>query len=141
MNFGFPKRSHFFQPDLEAVLRAGLASDTVTTPGRIAFGHELVYFAQDSSGVTCVVAKPGGGIGTVRASYMLGCDGARSRVRERLGIEMEGENYGEDWVIIDVENDPDLEPVSKFYCRTDRPFVSVVGPRGGRRCARLDRPK
>ena len=32
-----------------------------------------------------------------------------------------------------MHNDPDQEPVSKFHCRTDRPYVSVVGPpsRGG----------
>lgn len=136
--FGFPKRSHFFQPDLEAVLLKGLDR----YPGcRVAFDHELVFFAdQDESGVTCHVATPDRGLAPVRASFVLACDGARSPIRERLGIEMEGENYGEDWVIFDCDNDPDQEPVSKFHCRVDRPYVSVVGPRGGRRYEFRARP-
>ena len=46
---------------------------------------------------------------------------------------MIGETYPEDWVIVDTKNDPDQEPVSKFYCRRDRPYVSIPAPDAGRR--------
>ena len=46
---------------------------------------------------------------------------------------MIGETYPEDWIIVDTSNDPDHEPVSKFYCRRDRPYVSIPAPGKGRR--------
>ena len=46
---------------------------------------------------------------------------------------MIGETYPEDWVIVDTKNDPDQEPVSKFYCRRDQPYVSIPAPDEGRR--------
>ena len=121
------------------MLRRGLGRFPGT---RLAFGHELVDFTVDGTGVTLrVVARGQSGDGTpptaapatIRTRFLLGCDGAKSFVRRHLGIEMIGEAYPEDWLIFDMNDDPDKEPVSKFFCRSDRPFVSVVGPRGGRR--------
>lgn len=78
---------------------------------------------------------------TTRCRFVLGCDGANSFIRRKLGIEMQGSEYPEDWLIFDMENDPDLEPVSKFYCREQRPYVSVVGPGEGRRYEIRARPQ
>ncbi|MDG2313017.1 MAG: FAD-dependent monooxygenase, partial [Alphaproteobacteria bacterium] len=66
-------------------------------------------------------------------SYLLGADGARSKVRQNLKIEMKGDSYPEDWLILDTLNDPDTEPVSKFYCSSNKPYVSVPAPNRGRR--------
>lgn len=135
MNYGFPKRSHFFQPDLEGVLRDGLRRFN----RKILWNHELValrtYTAEEASvaGATVTVRRDGSGTRVIRAAYVLACDGARSGVRDMIGAKMEGESYSEDWVIFDCATDPDTEPISKFHCRTDRPFVSVVGPKQGRR--------
>ena len=145
-NYGFPKRSHFFQPDLEALLLSALQRRYEGLGSAAAFGHELVGMSQDADGVTLHVidrrnaaaaAAPAASSEVkqvkVRTEFVLGCDGARSFVREALGVEMEGADYPEEWVILDMHNDPDQEPISKFHCRTDRPYVSVVGPpsRGG----------
>jgi 2-polyprenyl-6-methoxyphenol hydroxylase-like FAD-dependent oxidoreductase len=67
------------------------------TPGvTVRFGRELTGFSQDADGVTARV-RPAGGRGdgqeqTVRASYLVGCDGADSTVRHQLGIELRGES-------------------------------------------------
>ncbi|WP_067456441.1 FAD-dependent monooxygenase [Actinomadura macra] len=51
-------------------------------------GHELVGFQQDATGVT-VETRSAAGDGQVRGAYLVGCDGAESRVRDLAGIEFE----------------------------------------------------
>lgn len=124
--FGFPRRNYFYQPEMERVLADGLVRfDHVT----LAFGTNLTGFTDDGDGVTVKLENGG----EIRADYMIAADGARSPVRETLGLAMEGDTYPQDWLVVDTENDPDPEPVSKFFCRSDRPFVSIPAPRGGRR--------
>ena len=55
------------------------------------FSTELVSFEQDSSGVTALIRHRDTGVTeAVRARYMIAADGARSSIRERLGIRMAG---------------------------------------------------
>ena len=55
------------------------------------FSTELVSFEQDSTGVSAVIRHRDTGVTeTVRARYMIAADGARSSIRERLGIPMLG---------------------------------------------------
>jgi len=64
-----------------------------TTPGvTVRFGWELTGFGQDADGVTATVRSAEGLERVVRASYLVGCDGAASTVRNRLGIELQGES-------------------------------------------------
>ena len=53
-------------------------------------GAELVEFTQDDDGVLATLAIAGGGTETVRAKYLVGSDGAHSRVRELLGLTFVG---------------------------------------------------
>lgn len=53
-------------------------------------GAELVAFSQDDDGVLATLDVAGGGRRTVRAKYLVGCDGAHSRVRELLGLTFTG---------------------------------------------------
>jgi 2-polyprenyl-6-methoxyphenol hydroxylase-like FAD-dependent oxidoreductase len=59
----------------------------------VKFGHELLSFAQDSGGVTAQVRKTEGTIVSIRAKYIVGCDGGSSVVRKQLGFKMEGEPH------------------------------------------------
>jgi 2-polyprenyl-6-methoxyphenol hydroxylase-like FAD-dependent oxidoreductase len=55
------------------------------------FATEMVSFEQDSTGVTAVIRdRDTGAKQTVRAAYMIAADGARSGVREKLGIPLRG---------------------------------------------------
>ena len=55
------------------------------------FSTELLSFEQDSAGVTARIRhRDTGEESTIRARYMIAADGARSSVRERLGIRMLG---------------------------------------------------
>ncbi|MGW4156723.1 FAD-dependent monooxygenase [Micromonospora chersina] len=74
------------QYETERILTARLATLGVR-PQR---GAELVDFTQDDDGVTATVTTADGGTETVRARYLVGCDGAHSRVRELLGLTFTG---------------------------------------------------
>ena len=73
---------------LEEVLRARAAA----LPGvQVVFQTELRGCTQDASGVSArLVDRASGAERTVRASYLVGADGARSMVRELVGARMEG---------------------------------------------------
>jgi 2-polyprenyl-6-methoxyphenol hydroxylase-like FAD-dependent oxidoreductase len=59
----------------------------------VKFGHELVSFAQDDGGVTAEVRTSGGESISIRAKYLVGCDGGSSTVRRQLGFKMDGEPH------------------------------------------------
>ncbi len=76
------------QYTLEPLLRSiveGLPNVTVR------FSCELVEFEQDRDGITARVRPSGGADETIRANYLVGCDGGSSTVRKQLGIPLQGE--------------------------------------------------
>ena len=78
---------------IEPALRTAIEAEPLVD---VRFGVEFVQFSQDDSGVTAVLrdGKRDGqrdSEATVRCSYLAGCDGGSSRVREQLGIELEGD--------------------------------------------------
>jgi putative polyketide hydroxylase len=75
------------QDRLEALL-----SDRARRMGaEVRFGTALTGFSMDDGGVTAVVRDTGsGGEHTVRADYLLACDGHRSGIRDRLGVGSHG---------------------------------------------------
>lgn len=76
------------QLNLEPVLLAEAEADPNI---EVRFGWRLVDFTQDESGVDAVVEPvDGGGQESIRAQYIAGCDGPRSRVRAKLGIPYDG---------------------------------------------------
>lgn len=86
-------------------------------------GTELVSFTQDDDGVSAVLAVPGGGTETVRAAYLVGCDGAHSRVRELLGLAFTGGlgRFPQLFMLGDVDVDWDMPDghLLRFLHETD----------------------
>lgn len=63
------------------------------TPGvTVSFGAELIDFAV-VSGTVMAMVRTGSRLRTLRADYLIGCDGASSTVRRVLGIEVRGETW------------------------------------------------
>lgn len=59
--------------------------------GDLRFNIEMVSFEQDVDGVTALIReRTSGDERTVRADYMIAADGAGSRVRTQLGVEVSG---------------------------------------------------
>jgi 2-polyprenyl-6-methoxyphenol hydroxylase-like FAD-dependent oxidoreductase len=80
------------QYTLEPLLRSFLdALPNVT----VRFGCELTHFEQDAASVTASVRTTAGDPNakeeTIRAAYLVGCDGGSSTVRKQLGIQLQGE--------------------------------------------------
>ena len=70
-------------------------------------GVELVGFDQDDTAVTATV-RDLDGERTITARYLVGCDGAHSLVRSRLGLAFEGGAIANEFMLADVELDWDL---------------------------------
>jgi 3-(3-hydroxy-phenyl)propionate hydroxylase len=62
-------------------------------------GREATGFEQDSNGVNVALA---GGT-SLRAEYLVGCDGGRSLIRKAAGIEFPGWDATTSWLIAEVE--------------------------------------
>ena len=80
----------FPQPRMERLL----AELAVERGAEIRRGHELVGLSQDDAGVTADVRGPDGR-SRLTARYLVGCDGAGSRVRDLAGIAFPGITYPE----------------------------------------------
>jgi 2-polyprenyl-6-methoxyphenol hydroxylase-like FAD-dependent oxidoreductase len=88
---------------------------------------ELEGFVQDGDGVTAMLRDHGSGRSeTVRAGYLVGCDGFASTVRDLLGIAISGDPHI-DWSMTIYLRIPDLSA----YHDKEKAFRYVfVGPEG-----------
>ncbi|HYB26361.1 MAG TPA: FAD-dependent monooxygenase, partial [Solirubrobacteraceae bacterium] len=66
---------------------------------------------------------------TLTAEWVVGCDGAHSIVRRRLGVPFAGDDYGQDWLMSEVNIDPSIER-GRFhvFSFTDTPMVAFPLP-------------
>ncbi len=69
-------------------------------------GREVVGVDQDEHGVDVALSDDT----TLRARYLVGCDGGRSLVRKAAGIEFAGSDASTSWMIAEVEMDDPPEP-------------------------------
>lgn len=76
---------------------------------RIERGVELAAFEVEDRAVICTLRDLDGGLETVETAYLVGCDGAHSKVRKDAGIPFEGAPYVQDFLLGDVEADGPLE--------------------------------
>ena len=65
----------------------------------------LIGFEEEPGQVVVEVARGEGERETLRAPWVIGCDGGRSTVRERVGIPFDGARYAETFVLGDVTLD------------------------------------
>ena len=95
--------------------------------GRVEQGTELSGLSADSGGVTATVCEPGGVVRAVTADYLVGADGAHSRVRSELGLEFRGHPYTQDWLLADVHLDWDRpeDEMHAFFRRDGRPLICM----------------
>ncbi len=145
--FGWPVINFLYQPWLESKLSNLLSRYPAVEVLR---GRELVDFQQDGELVTLTHqatqnCRFGDGDGsrvdrevdpapvTLQARYLVGADGGRSTVREKLGIGMDGKNFPEPWLVVDLEMKEGEDalrhiPYFNFICDPDCPVVSCPQP-------------
>jgi 2-polyprenyl-6-methoxyphenol hydroxylase-like FAD-dependent oxidoreductase len=125
---GWPLSSMFHQPELEALLDERARDLPGVTVLR---GVEVTGVDQDGGGA--VVRTAAGR--SVRAAYVVGCDGANSTVRTLAGLPSHDLGFFYDWLIVDVILDPPrvFDPVNVQICDPARPTTAVSGGPGRRR--------
>ncbi|MGF6413397.1 bifunctional 3-(3-hydroxy-phenyl)propionate/3-hydroxycinnamic acid hydroxylase [Paraburkholderia sp. MM5482-R1] len=128
--FGWSRRNAFIQPLADRVLYDGLQRFPHV---EVLFGHAVDSFTQDGSGVTIKAEHAQSGRRTIRASYMVGADGGNSFVRRTLDVPFEGRTKPNQWIVVDVRNDPIGSPHVYMHCDPRRPYVSAALPHGIRR--------
>ena len=124
---GWPASLMFNQPALEALLdeRAGALGVDVRR------GEEVIGVAADATGVAVETAAGG----RYAASYLVGCDGANSTVRQLAGLAVQDLGFSSDWLIVDVilRSPRRFDPVNLQVCDPGRPTTLVSGGPGRRR--------
>jgi 2-polyprenyl-6-methoxyphenol hydroxylase-like FAD-dependent oxidoreductase len=129
---GWPEANMFSQPDLERALDARARA----LPGvEIRRACEVVDLRCRGDAVTLVVAAPDGDRSEIRARYVVGCDGANSFVRSRIGVTATDLGFFFDWLIVDVvpREARVWDPINGQVCDPVRPTTLVSGGPGRRR--------
>lgn len=121
---GLPGLVLFSQPDLEQRLRAHLA--TLPTV-ELRLGTGLRAHAQDPDGVDADLDDGS----RVRASWLVGCDGAHSPVRSAEGIGWRGRDLRR-WLVVDVEGSVPGADAFTYRCDPAGPSVDMPLPGGHR---------
>ncbi|WP_268895760.1 bifunctional 3-(3-hydroxy-phenyl)propionate/3-hydroxycinnamic acid hydroxylase [Acinetobacter kanungonis] len=128
--FGFSRRNAFIQPQVDNVLLQGLKQYPQT---EVLFSRQLMEFSQDAQSVTLKMQNKQGQDEVVKAQYLIACDGGNSVVRRTLNIGFDGKTAPNQWIVIDIENDPLATPHIYLCCDPVRPYVSAALPHGIRR--------
>lgn len=117
----------FHQPGLEHALRAKVAACAKV---RTRIGVRVTGYDEDADGVAVALDGPDGAE-TVRAKFLVGCDGGSSAVRAAMGGALSDYGFDEPWLVIDVRVD-ESSPVPDLnlqICDPARPTTCVLmGP-------------
>ncbi|MDE0449795.1 MAG: bifunctional 3-(3-hydroxy-phenyl)propionate/3-hydroxycinnamic acid hydroxylase [Spirochaetaceae bacterium] len=127
---GWHPSYRFHQPDLEAILRDHLRSMPNVD---VLLGTEVMSI-DPGERLAAVTYREDERRHTLAASYVVGCDGARSLVRERITDRAEDLGFHERWLVVDLllsGERPDLGDFTIQYCHPGAPATYVRGP--GRR--------
>lgn len=114
------------QPDIEALLAD--AFDAVG--GKIERGVRMTGLEQDGDSVVAFL-RTGDNVSGEEFSYVVGCDGAGSTVREALGLGFEGATYPMNFMLADVRVEgPIRHDAVHYYCSPKGVLVLIGLPNG-----------
>jgi 2-polyprenyl-6-methoxyphenol hydroxylase-like FAD-dependent oxidoreductase len=92
--------------------------------GTVEYNTSFVSLEQSSDGVSVTIER----LGTresVRAAFVVGCDGAHSGVRKSLGIELEGGDYEMPFMLADIETNQELPANEMQLCPSTQGPVAI----------------
>jgi 2-polyprenyl-6-methoxyphenol hydroxylase-like FAD-dependent oxidoreductase len=122
------------QSETERILTAYLAGFGVAIERQVT----LISLKQDGEGVEAALLHPDQSTEKALFRYVVGCDGARSAVRQQLGIPFEGDHYPFGFMLGDVVLDCDLPRGMSLRSITPHPggapdfFVAIPLPERNR---------
>jgi 2-polyprenyl-6-methoxyphenol hydroxylase-like FAD-dependent oxidoreductase len=115
----FPTRHNYLLALWQRLFEPILAGWVVELGVPILRQREVVGLAQDDTGVDVALSDDT----SLRAEYLVGCDGGRSLIRKAAGIEFAGLDPSTSWMIAEVETE--VEPESGF--RHDSVGTHAIG--------------
>ncbi len=121
---GHPPLVSIHQPSMERTLVAAIRERGIDAR----WGFALDALDQQPDGATAWLRPAvGGPAEPLRARYLVGCDGAASAVRGRLGIPFAGSTFAQRWLVVDVLVDRPLAKVPHpfFVGHPERPIVTL----------------
>ncbi|MEU1013941.1 bifunctional 3-(3-hydroxy-phenyl)propionate/3-hydroxycinnamic acid hydroxylase [Streptomyces sp. NPDC005890] len=130
--YGWPDANTMHQPALEEVLAARAAQ----LPGiTVLRDRRVVDITDGPDGVTVTAEDDEGAPRTFTARWVVGCDGANSFVRDRMGVSVTDLGFSYEWLLCDVElREPRaFEPTNVQLCDPARPTTLVGSGPGHRR--------
>jgi 3-(3-hydroxy-phenyl)propionate hydroxylase len=135
---GWPQSFMFHQPGMERALR-GLLSANPNVELRL--GRSFVSLAERDDAVLARLEGPNGNE-NIRASFVIGCDGASSSVRDAIGVELDSYDFDEPWLVIDTIPGPSsrVPRVNLQICDPERPTTCVLMGPGRHRWEFMLRP-
>jgi phenol 2-monooxygenase (NADPH) len=135
-------RVHDFLLEAMRNAPAGIVPDYDRTITDLTIDHASEASELSSHPVTVTLTHgdpvTGGKIETVRARYVIGCDGARSKVRGFIGRELRGEAANQAWGVMDVllvTDFPDIRLKTAIHSATEGGLLII--PREGGYLVRL----
>ena len=125
--FGHSPLGTFYQPSFERALLDGLKR---FASARTLFRHRVTGLAQDPRGVDLAIDSPNGSR-SLRARYVVACDGGTSPTRDAIGARLVGSTYVERWLVVDARIENHGVDTITFFCDPRRPAVQLpaVGSR------------
>lgn len=104
---------------LEQSKNEQLLDDYLKRNGKIVHWQtELTSFSQTEEKVTAQVKTVDGTTQTIEAQYLVGCDGSRSLVRQKLGLGFEGSTFERVFYVADAQIDWTLPHDALQVCLT-----------------------
>jgi 3-(3-hydroxy-phenyl)propionate hydroxylase len=128
--YGHPRRNAFRQPLFEAQLRRGLKRYSCV---HTRFGCKMLDFEQGEAGVSVSLESESEGSLRMASHFLIGCDGASSGTRAKLGFRLRGSRLDERWLIVDLENSPVSSKETLVFCNPARAGIALPGPHQTRR--------
>jgi 3-(3-hydroxy-phenyl)propionate hydroxylase len=104
---GYPQANMFDQPEFEALLRTNLARHPLATLRGNVEVTDIDGLAAGRTRIT-YTDRADGSEHAVETDYVLGCDGANSLVRTRIGSTMRDLRFEQRWLVVDVATTADL---------------------------------
>jgi 2-polyprenyl-6-methoxyphenol hydroxylase-like FAD-dependent oxidoreductase len=92
--------------------------------------NELIDFLQNENGVTAQIKNANGEVETIGAKFLVGCDGAKSFVRHKLGLELVGGTFERLFYVADVEIDWEFSHEALHVCLAQNTITAFFPMRG-----------
>ncbi len=119
-----------------------LADELRRRGGSIKYETTFVAADQQDDAVSVTIARQGKPV-QLRASFVVGCDGAHSTVRQALGLAFQGGEYDASFMLADIETNQTLPADELQLCPSEFGPLAIFPMSAGRRriVATIERPE